>query len=505
MKIIDKNDIFMVESDLDWLNRIPSKIQEVFLDKLYHHGVFNELYNKYKRTWFGKRKLLWTKPVGVWGWNSWCGIHTFPLLTGPSIGTIYKKTVEVGLDNLEEGTGLLPHAVLHSGLDVNTMKNGFAKNPTYKCYGGEHGEAYNLDNILCWAKMAMEYFLATNDKEWFDQGTFRRITTSIDYILDHLRDKFNPSLVYIGVEGDWTENNDWVGDSGNVNVNMLRTLELAMQCQELLEYKGTDLDYSEISNDIYDNFNKAVDEGGLWDEEHGYYVCGNDGKGTMVHGDTFFESTVNYFSILWDLAPDGYQERIWDYVNKHRDNLELPYPVLTNLKPRTGARRKNYGKTVTNGDIWMVLGSHAAAARLQSGYIKEGTEMYKIIVEYDKTRGCLHNNLYQDGSANMSWDPEIGNNGAYFAGLVLGVLGIKLRARGLEFNVTGLEGLKKLAMNLFFNMEKLEIHVNWNEGKMETISIQRLGANGVKLEQVTSDRRSFVLGREYPLRLFRVD
>ncbi|MFX0098112.1 MAG: hypothetical protein ACFFCS_00925 [Candidatus Hodarchaeota archaeon] len=503
--MIDKDDIFSLKSDLEWLDDIPNKIQSVFLDELYHHGVFNEVYNKYKRNWLGKKKRVSRKPVGVWGWNSWCGIHTFPLLTGPSIGKIYKKTVEVGLDNLEEGTGMLPHAVLHGGPDVNTMEDGFARNPTYRCYGGEHGEAYNLDNILCWAKMAMEYFLATNDKEWFTRDTFRKITTSIDYILNNLRDKYNPSLVYIGVEGDWTENNDWEGDSGNVNANMLRTLELAMHSQELLDYKGTELDYLELSNEIYDNFNKPVKEGGLWDEEHGYYICGNDGKGTMIHGDTFFESTVNYFSILWDIAPDDYQERIWDYVNNNRDNLELPYPVLTNHKPRTGARRKHYGKSVTNGDIWMVLGSHAAAARLQSGYIKEGTEMYKIIVDYDKTHDCLHNNLYQDGSANKSWDPEIGNNGAYFASLVLGVLGIKLQARGLEFNVTGLQGLNELTMNLFFNGKKLELHLAWNDGKMESIRIRRLDASGGMLDEVTSNKRSFVLGRDFPLRLLRVD
>jgi hypothetical protein len=494
---IDKNDIFGLKSDLEWLNDIPSKIQTVFLDKLYHNGVFNELYNKYKRNWLGKSKLISTKPVGVWGWNSWCGIHTFPVLTGPSVGEIYKKTVDVGLNNIEERTGLLPHAVLHED-------GKFASKPTYMCYGGEHGESYNLDNILCWAKMAMEYFLATNDKEWFNQATFRKVTTSIDYILNNLRDKFNPSLVYIGVEGDWTENNDWTGDSSNVNANMLRSLDLAMQCQDLLEYKGTDLDYLKISNDIYDNFNKPVKEGGFWDEEHGYYILGNDGKGTMVHGDKFFESTVNYFSILWDITPNEYQERIWEYVNKNRHNLELPYPVLTNHKPRTGARRKHYGKSVTNGDIWFILGSMASAARLQSGYINEGTEMYKIIVDYGKN-DCLHNNLYQDGSANKSWDPEIGNNGAYFACLVLGVLGIKLRARGLEFHITGLQGLSELTMNLFFNGEKLELNLTWKGGKMEGIKIQRLDASGKKLEEVTSDKRSFVLGRFFPLKLFRVD
>ena len=52
--------------------------------------------------------------------------------------------------------------------------------------------------------------------------------------------------------------------------------------------------------------------------------------------------------------------------------MEVPYPVLTNYLPRTGARRTNYGKTVTNGDIWMVLGAHAAATRSQSGFPERG-------------------------------------------------------------------------------------------------------------------------------------
>ena len=70
--------------------------------------------------------------------------------------------------------------------------------------------------------------------------------------------------------------------------------------------------------------------------------------------------------------------------------MEVLYPVLTNYLPRTGAQRTNYGKTVTNGDIWMVLGAHAAATRLQSGFLKEGTEMFKIIVDYEREHGMLH-------------------------------------------------------------------------------------------------------------------
>ena len=110
---------------------------------------------------------------------------------------------------------------------------------------------------------------------------------------------------------------------------------------------------------------------------------------TEVHGDKYFEATVNYCALLWNIAPEEYSQRIWEYLNLHHKPMEVPYPVLTNYLPRTGDRRTNYGKTVTNGDIWMVLGAHAAATRLQSGFLKEGTEMFKIIVDYEREHGML--------------------------------------------------------------------------------------------------------------------
>ena len=267
-------EIFTLNSNISWLNSIPHSIETVFLGKLLYHGVFNEIHDTYRKRFF-KRKLIKAEPVGVWGWNSWCGIHTFPLLTGLTINQILTATYDVGFQRTESSTGLLPHAIVHD-------KGVFGSQWTYKCYDGIHGEGYNLDNILCWAKMAMEYFLITNDCQWFTSEIFGKITHTIDYILENFRGKFNSALIYAGIEGDWTECTNWNLDNANVNVNMLNVLQLAQECQQLLGTMETTCDYSEIYNEILYNFNKPVSEGGFWDQNQGFYIHGNNGRGTEV-------------------------------------------------------------------------------------------------------------------------------------------------------------------------------------------------------------------------------
>ena len=479
---------FTIDSDVPWLGHIPGKIEEIFVGRLLDNGVYNEVHNKYKRRLLRKDKLVETKHVGVWGWNSWCGVHTFPILTSGTLHDIYKATVDVGFSNTEEGTGLLPHAVLH--------ENGFASTPTFKCYGGAHGEAYNLDNIMCWAKMAMEYYLASGDTRWFE-AKFGTIKATIDYILDNLRDKYNPKLIYTGVEGDWTECTDWEMDNANVNVNMVRTLELFTESAKLLGKHDVTNDYLSVRDELITHVNKPVEEGGFWSEDLGYYIHGNNGDGTIVHGDRYFESTANYFALLWSIVPEDRLAVLWQSIDARHEPLEMPYPVLTNLHPRTGARRKNYGATVTNGDVWMVLGAHAAATRLQGGYRKIGTAMFKAIVKYEMREGVLHNCIYpKTGGVNKSWDPEIANYGALFAPITLGILGINYHSEGLEFNLVPLEGMQRLKVTLYFTGKTIKLDVKWDStGQLQAGSNMVVGEGAGKEKVLSIHQGEFILSR----------
>jgi hypothetical protein len=474
--------IFQVDSNIKWIDTIPEKIRTIYMGKLLNNNVFNEIHNKYKRKFF-KRVLASSTHVGVWGWNSWCGIHTFPILIGEDVAEIYKNTVQVGFDRCEDKTGLLPHAIIH--------RNGiFGSEITHMCYGGANGESYNFCNILCWAKMAMEYYLISGDREWFTDKIITTITKTLDYILNNYRDKFNPKLVYAGVEGCWTECTDWVLDNANVNVNMLNALQLVIECQKLLKKKYSSLDYQAIYIEIKSNFNKPLNEGGFWQEitENGticgFYGHGNNGKGSEVHGDKYFESTTNYFALLWGIVDDDKRDKLWKYINLHQDELEKPYPVLTNLYPRTGARRKNYGNTVTNGDIWMVLGAHAAAARLQDNFIKIGTEMYQTIVNYEKEHGVLHNCIYQNGRVNDSWDPEVANYGALFAPFALGILGIVPKANGIEFNIKPLTDLTNISTKLYVFGKPIEVSIQWKNGNLISVRIQDITTKSEVISKV---------------------
>ncbi len=458
---------FKIYSGDPLLDAIPSRLETVYMQQLLHNDTFNECYNKYKRKWFKKERIS-RRFIGIWGWNSWCGIHALNLLTGKNFRRILRNTIDVGFQHTESTTGMLPHAVLHNN-DV------FASQTEFKCYSGKNGEAYNLDNIICWAKMAMEYYLASADHEWFE-SKLPTIETTINYILDNFRSKFNDKLIEIGIEGDWTECTNWELDNANVNVNIIEALRLLIESINLLKKSNANLQrYQSIRSQLIEEFNKDIAAGGFWHPEKHYFVHGNDGTGANIHGDKYFESTANYFALLWNIANDKNKKELWTYIDSVSKKLEFPYPVLTNLYPRTGSRRQNYGFTVTNGDVWMVLGAHAAAARMQAGYLDIGSKMYNAILEYENREGVLHNCIYFKNRVNDTWDPEIANYGALYVPFVFGILGAQTTADGLELNVKRYLNIKRLQTNLYFRDSEIRIDIEFvnNNSIVGNLEIKR--------------------------------
>ncbi|MBU7004878.1 MAG: hypothetical protein HXS50_04875, partial [Theionarchaea archaeon] len=92
-----------VESEIGWLDNIRERIDSVFLRQLTHRDRFCEL----RRDTGEKRG----KPIGIWGWNTWCGIHDMTPLAWSHVHEVMKNTVDEGLCRTESGTGLLPHAI----------------------------------------------------------------------------------------------------------------------------------------------------------------------------------------------------------------------------------------------------------------------------------------------------------------------------------------------------------------------------------------------------------
>lgn len=91
-----------IASEIDWLDDIPRRIDSVFLGQLTHRNRFCEL----RAVEEGGNK-----PVGIWGWNTWCGIHDITPLVGNSVHGIMRNTFDEGLRRTEVGTGLLPHCI----------------------------------------------------------------------------------------------------------------------------------------------------------------------------------------------------------------------------------------------------------------------------------------------------------------------------------------------------------------------------------------------------------
>ncbi len=451
-----------LDSDVKWLDHIPSRVESVFLKHLTHRGRFCEVHVDEAR---GK------KPVGIWGWNTWCGIHDMTPLVGAAVHDIMRKTLDEGLSHTEPGTGLLPHCVPIDDDGRIGYRQG-EKRVEYRTYGGVHGEDYCLDNIICWAKMILEFFLYTRDRKWFRTEKLKAVERSTDFILESLRPAYNPSLIESGIEGDWTENTNWHADNSNNNVCMVQCLDLLSEVEALLKRKRMRDRYREIVEEIRSQFRRDAREGGFWWDPKGHFLHGNDGAGRRIYGEAYFESTANYFSILWKVATPEQSARIWSYVDEHPE-IEEPYPVLTNYLPRNAARRMNYGHTVTDGDIWLTLGAHAAVARLRSGYTRKATRMFKAIVDYELKEGTIHNNIYPDGTSNKDWSPEIGNYGSIFTLLVEGVLGLSPRAEGLLIAPMRLEGMGALrtVSPLTYAGKRFYLEVSWKGGSRPEVKV----------------------------------
>jgi len=444
-----------LDSEIKWLDHIPSRVESVFLKHLTHKGRFCEVHVD---------RVCGKKPVGIWGWNTWCGIHDMTPLVSGEVHGIMRKTLDEGLSHTEAGTGLLPHCVPIDDDGRLGFRDG-EKRVEYRTYRGIHGEDYCLDNIICWAKMVLEFFLYTRDRNWFTLEKLRTVERSTDFILGNLRSAYNPSLIESGIEGDWTENTNWHADNSNNNICMVQCLDQLSQVESIFGRTKMEERYAGMAQEIRSQFQRAAGGGGFWWDGKGYFLHGNDGAGQRIYGDGYFESTANYFSILWGVAKPGQSRRIWSYLDSHPE-IEEPFPVLTNHLPRNAARRMDYGHTVTDGDVWLTLGAHAAVARLRSGYMQEATRMVKAIVDYELKEGTIHNNVYPDGTSNKDWSPEIGNYGSLFTLLVEGVLGLSPMSNGLLIAPMRLEGMNgfKTVAPLAYAGKEFYLEVSWKGG-----------------------------------------
>jgi hypothetical protein len=447
-----------VESEIDWLDNVRERIDSVFLGELTHRDRFCEL-----RRDVGEKR---GKPIGIWGWNTWCGIHDMTPLAWSHVHELMKNTVDEGLSRTERGTGLLPHAIPIDEDGRIGYRNG-EEETYYRTYSGIHGEDYCVDNIICWAKMALELFLYTRDRSWFTTEKLGIVEKSTDYILDNLRSDFNPDLIESGIEGDWTENTDWRGDNSNNNVSMIQCLDQLVEVERTFGRASRAREYLEKAGDLRSAFRVDSENGGFWHETSGYFLHGNDGTGGAIYGDEYFESTANYYSLLLDVPDEGQRSRIFSYIDSN-PGIESPLPVLTNYLPRNAARRMNYGQTVTDGDVWLTLGAHATAARLRWGYRREATSMYSAIFHYEREHGTIDNAIYMDGTADTKWSPEIGNYGSIFTPLVEGVLGFHPISEGLLIRPLPLEGMNNLKIlePLTYAGKRFYLEISWKGGSM---------------------------------------
>ena len=465
------------DSSIDWFEHIPSRIKSVFLEQLTYQGCFAEVHAPDERS---QKKYF----AGIWGWNTWCGIHDMTPLADPEVRQVIKNTLQVGFNSIEPETGLFPHAVMIGPDGVMGSKI------EYKTYSGEHGEAYNLDNIICWMKMILEFVLYTRDMQWFTPQKLAAIENCIAYILKNFRLNFNPVLLEAGIEGDWTENTNWEADNAIVNANMYDCLQLLAGVQGIMGSVEKVGKYLELADEILIAYNFLTSKGGFWDDKRGYYVHGNDGIGQQIYGDDYFDTSANIFPMLWGIADKHRAEEVWKFIDAH-PQIEAPYPVLTNLLPRTSPRRPDYGHAVCNGDIWFCVGAMAGVARLKYGYAEKAARIFKTILDYEMKEGTLHNNIYPDGSVNAAWSPEVANYGSLFTILVQGFLGMHPTSEGLLISPSRIGGVNyfRTLQPLYYASKPFNLEIRFDGPALKRVKVKGIP----RPSQDVRDESTFVL------------
>ena len=449
-----------IDSDVNWFDHIYSRIQNVFIDRLTYQGCFARVHcpDESSPTKYHSE---------IRGWNTWCGIHDMIPLAEPDTCQIMRSTFDLGLRHIEPETGLFPYSIRIGPQGV------IGSAIEYRTHGGAHGEGYNIDNIICWAKMILEFVLYTRDLQWFTAEKLLIVENSINYILKNLRKGYNPYLITAGIEGDWTENTNWEGDNANVNANMHHCLQLLAAVENLFGSVEKVEKYLQAADEISLAYNLLSSRGGFWDEKRGYYIHGNDGTGKRVYGDDYFETSANIFSILWGMADQERTSLIWEFIDSYPE-IELPYPALTNLYPRSSPRRPDYGHTPGNGDIRFTLGAHAAVARLECGYAEKATQMFKAILNYELKEGTMHNNIYPDGSSNPDCSPEMANYGSLFTILIEGLLGLRPTSEGLLIHPYPLGGMSylKILKPFYYAGKPFYIEVKFGGPKLVRVKMK---------------------------------
>ena len=92
-----------IESNFEWLTGIDSRIKTVYLEQLTYKGAFCQVLTEKDKS--PKR------PVGIWGFNTWAGLHAIILLGDEKFRETLRNTFEYALKFTEDRTGLLPHAI----------------------------------------------------------------------------------------------------------------------------------------------------------------------------------------------------------------------------------------------------------------------------------------------------------------------------------------------------------------------------------------------------------
>ncbi len=169
-----------------------------------------------------------------------------------------------------------------------------------------------------------------------------------------------------------------------VNAQMYEALNLWADCERVLGDMGKADYYRKVADQLKENFNKPIEEGGFWSPEKKQYVYWRDKDGS-VHGDNLV-TPVNFAVIAFNLCDDKNRiAQILDQIERRTvaENL-FHWPLCFDSFKREEVQSGNWPfPKYENGDIfptWGYMGIRAYAGynkAIALKYIRNLLEQYK--------------------------------------------------------------------------------------------------------------------------------
>lgn len=371
----------------------------------------------------------------------------------------YKECLDFYRDNAIKPDGRVWPRWAYSNEDA--MGNEYTDKGFYEAQWG-----YLLDSNPDFVTNVSDLFNQTGDLKWIKTQQFS-CEKALDWILK--RDFNNNGLVEVETDDhQQKKGSDWIDiiwaayENAFLNAKLYHALVLWADIERHLGNIAKAKYYELFAAKLKSSFNKAVSNGGFWDDENKCYVHWRDKNGS-IHGNNMV-TPVNFMAIAYGICDDRTRIKlILDTIEVQMQTEDLFFwPIcLYSYHPGEGNDWQFPFPNYENGDIFLSWGSVAVQAyasykpALALKYVK------KVLAQYAKDGLAFqrYGRLKQDGLG----DDILSGNSLSVVGLYQAIYGVNPLYNRFFLNPHITPQLSGTTLNYFYRDQKLLIDLDMNK------------------------------------------